>query len=131
MKAIEPAPTTLRASIVVVNQTGTSASGKNISPRMPVTRKTTRNPTNQRTAWPTSRKTRAPSGARMPHSPTPPEGRNPPAVICPAVVVRRTSSSWTMSSGRKLLVRANTTSDATETAKYTNGMIPTGEPKAR
>ena len=41
VKATAPAPMTFNASIVLVNQTGRSASGKNTSPAMPVRRKTT------------------------------------------------------------------------------------------
>ena len=73
----------------------------------------------------------APSGARMPHNPTPPEARNPPISICPAVVVNRMSSSCVTSSRSKRRVRAKTTNEPRETAKYTNGMTPTGEPKPR
>ena len=43
-------PMTFNASIVLVNHTGRSASGKNTSPAMPVSRKTTTKATNQRTA---------------------------------------------------------------------------------
>jgi hypothetical protein len=50
MKAMEAAPTTFNASIVLVNHEGRSATGKNNSPRMPVNRKTNRNAMNHRTA---------------------------------------------------------------------------------
>ena len=78
---MEATPTMFNASIVLVNHNGRSASAKSTSPRIPVSRNTNRNATNQRTAWRTSRKTRAPKGARMPQSPTAPEGRNPPTSI--------------------------------------------------
>ena len=54
-----------------------SASGKNTSPARPVSTKTTTNATNQRTACRTSRKTRAPSGARMPHKADTSRGKEP------------------------------------------------------
>ena len=74
MKTMLPAKTTFRASIALENQPGSVASAKNSSPPIPVSRKTAMNPTNQRTADRTSMKTSAPSGARMPHTPTTPEG---------------------------------------------------------
>jgi hypothetical protein len=93
VKATAPVPMIFNASIVLVNQMGRSASVNRTSPAMPKSRNTRTNAINQRTACRTSRKTRAPSGARMPHSPTPPDGRNPPTSICPAAVVRRISRS--------------------------------------
>ncbi len=89
-----PAPTMFNASIALVNQIGKSASRKRTSPAMPVSRKTTTKTPNHRIARRTSRKTRAPSGARIPQSPTPPDGRNPPTNICPTAVMRRMSRSW-------------------------------------
>ena len=47
---METAPMTFSASIVVVNETGRSAFEMKISPARPVTRKTTTNAMNQRTA---------------------------------------------------------------------------------
>ena len=108
---------TFNASIVLVNQTGRSASANNASPATPVRRKTTTKTPNQRTACRTSRKTSAPSGARMPHNPTPPEGRKPPTSICPAVVVNRMSRSCVSSRNRNRRVRAKTTNEPSETAK--------------
>ena len=50
VKATEAVPMTFNASIVLVNQTGRSASENNTSPARPVSRKTTRKAPNQRTA---------------------------------------------------------------------------------
>ena len=47
---MEAVPMTFNASIVLVNQTGRSASENSTSPARPVSTKTTRNATNQRTA---------------------------------------------------------------------------------
>ena len=107
----------LSASIVVVNQWGTGAGGKNSSPAMPRSTNAHRNPMNQRIACRTSRKTSAPSGARIPHSPTPPAGRKPPANICPTVVVRRMSRSCVVRNGLNRLVLAKISSDPSDTAK--------------
>ena len=112
-----PAPTMFNANIVLGNQVGKGASGKNSSPAIPVRRKTSTKATNQRMARRTSRKTRAPSGARIPHSATPPDGRNPPTNICPAVGLRMMSRSWVTRRSRKLPVRAKTTKEPSETAK--------------
>ena len=117
VKATAPVPITLSASIVVVNHAGTSTSGKTSSPTMPKTTNVTTNATNHPIARRTSRKTRAPSGARKPHSATPPEGRNPPDSICPSAVMTMTSRSWTTRNGMKRLVFAKNTNDATEMAK--------------
>ena len=114
MKATAPVPTTLSASIVAVNHAGTSMSVKNSSPTMPSSTKAATNPTNQPMAWRTSRKTRAPSGASMPQSPTPPEGRNPPDSIWPIVVSSSTSSSCTVRNGPKARFREKTTNEPTE-----------------
>jgi hypothetical protein len=115
--ATDAEPITFNASIVLVNQAGRSASENSASPARPVSRKTTMNAPNQRTAWRTSRKTSAPSGARTPHNPTPPEGRNPPTSICPTVVVRRMSSNCVTRKGWNRRVSAKITNEATETAK--------------
>ena len=53
----------------------------------------------------------------MPHSPTPPEGRNPPDNIWPTVVERRTSRSCDAEERREIPVREKTTNEPTEIAK--------------
>ena len=53
----------------------------------------------------------------MPHNPTPPEGRNPPTSICPAVVVNKMSRSCVTRKGWKRRVHTKTTSEPSETRK--------------
>ena len=84
VKEMAPAPMMFSANIVLGNQLGKSASGKKSSPATPVRRKTNTKATNQRMARRTSRKTRAPSGARIPHSATP-DGEEPADEHLPGV----------------------------------------------
>ena len=50
----------------------------------------------------------------MPHSPTPPDGRNPPDTICPSVVMRSTSRSSVVRNGPNVLVFEKTTNEPSE-----------------
>ena len=75
-----------RASIVLVNHPGSAGQiGPTTSPAIPDPRNTTSHATYQRAADRTSLKTSAPSGARIPHRPTPPESTNPPSGIIDSV----------------------------------------------
>ena len=97
------------ASIVLVNQTGSGAqTGPMTSPAIPDPRNTTRYATYQRAADLTSLNTSAPSGARIPHRPTPPESRKPPSGIIDSVGASRMSTWATRSSHGKSRVRENT-----------------------
>ncbi len=90
---IAPPTAMFRASMVLVNSRGISGGmAPSISPRNPEPRKTTTNATYQRTADLTSLNTRAPSGARIPHSPTPPDPRKPPSGIIDRVGASRMST---------------------------------------
>ena len=62
----------------------------------------------------TPRNTSAPSGARMPHRPTPPVGSHPPMKIIESVGAMAMARSWMFSSWPKSRVRAKRTIDATE-----------------
>src|SRR4029453_4015839 len=66
----------------------------------------------------------------MPQSPPAPEGRNPPTSIIPAVGENRMSRSCVTRKGWNRRVRAKTTNDPSETAKYTKGRTPARAPKA-
>src|SRR5207247_256076 len=74
---------------------------------------------------------RAPTGARMPHSPTPPEGRKPPSGTIDSVGASRMSTKLTYRRNAKFRVRANAMIAPSRTRAYTNGTYPTGEPKMR
>ena len=102
-----------------------------ISPAIPDPRNTTTNATYQRTADRTSLNTSAPSGARIPQRPTPPESRNPPSGIIDSVGASRMSTWPTRSSHGKSRVREKTTIAPSRTPKYTSGTTPTGDPNAR
>ena len=109
VKTIVPPTAMLRASIVVVNQTGIGGGiGPRMTPAVPEPRKSTSQATNQRIAERTSLNTSAPSGARTPHSPTPPAPRKPPSGIIESVGASRMSSWFTRSSIGKSRVRENT-----------------------
>ena len=123
---------TLRASIVLVNHTGTAGdTPPSSSPAMPEPRNTTTYATYQRLAARTSLNTSAPSGARIPHRPTPPESRKPPSGIIDSVGASRIATWPTSRNWSKFRVREKTTMDASRTTKYTSGTQPTGDPKAR
>ena len=113
-----PPTAMFRASIVLVNQRGSGSQiGPMTSPAIPDPRNTTRYATYQRTADLTSLKTRAPSGARIPQRPTPPEARKPPSGIMDSVGASRMSTWPTRSSRAKSRVRENTTMAPSSTAK--------------
>ena len=132
VNTIAPPTTMFSASIVLVNQRGSGDQiGPMTSPAIPDPRNTTTNATNQRAADLTSLNTSAPSGARIPQSPTPPESRNPPSGIIDSVGARRMSTSPTRSSREKSRVCENTAIAPRRTPKYTSGTTPTGDPKAR
>jgi hypothetical protein len=57
----------------------------------------------------TSLNTSAPSGARIPQSPTPPDARKPPSGIIEIVGASRIAIWLTNRNAAKLRVRANTT----------------------
>jgi hypothetical protein len=93
MNTIAPPTVMLRASIVVVNNPGIAGGmAPSISPRNPEVRNTTAYARYQRAADRTSLNTRAPKGARIPHSPTPPDWRNPPSGIIDRVGASRMST---------------------------------------
>src|SRR5947207_3403052 len=94
-------------------------------------RNTTRYATYQRAALRTSLNTSAPSGARIPHRPTPPESRKPPSGTIDSVGANRMATWPTRRSWPKFRVREKTTIPAARTAKYTRGTQPTGDPNAR
>ena len=75
--------------------------------------------------------TRAASGARIPHRPTPPASRNPPSGIIDTVGANRMANWLTRRNVPKSRVREKTTIAATSTAEYPSGTQPTGEPNAR
>ena len=132
VNTMAPPTAMLRASIVLVNQLGSGDHiGPTISPAIPDPRNTTRYATYQRVADPTSLNTSAPSGARIPHRPTPPESRNPPSGIIDSVGASRMSTWPTRSSHGKSRVRENTAMAPSRTLKYTSGTTPTGDPNAR
>ncbi len=90
MNTIVPPTAMFRASIVLVNQTGSgSQTGPMTSPANPEPRNTTSHATYQRTADLTSLNTSAPSGARIPQKPTPAASRNPPSGIIDSVGASR------------------------------------------
>ena len=127
-----PPTAMFRASIVLVNQTGSGGPiGPRTSPAIPEPRNTTTNATYQRAADRTSLNTSAPSGARIPHRPTPPESRKPPSGIIDSVGASRMSTWPTRSSHGKSRVRENTAIAPSRTPKYTSGTTPTGDPNAR
>ena len=127
-----PPTAMFRASIVLVNQTGSGVQiGPINSPANPDPRNTTTKAAYQRTADRTSLNTSAPSGARIPHRPTPPESRNPPSGIIERVGASRMSTWPTRSSREKSRVRENTRIAPSRTPKYTSGTTPTGDPNAR
>ena len=132
VNTIVPPTAMFSASIVLVNQPGSSGqTGPMTSPTIPDPRKTTTNATNQRTADRTSLKTSAPSGARIPQRPTPPEPRKPPSGIIDSVGASRMSTWPTRSSHWKSRVRENTTIDAEQDDEVHEGTSPTGDPNAR
>jgi hypothetical protein len=109
VNTIAPPTAMFSASIVLVNQVGSGVQiGPMTSPAIPDPRKTTTNATYQRAADRTSLKTSAPSGARIPHSPTPPESRKPPSGIIDSVGASRMSTWPTRSSDGKSRERENT-----------------------
>ena len=113
-----PPTAMFRASIVVVNQTGSGAqTGPMTSPTIPDPRNTTRNATYQRAADLTLLNTSAPSGARIPQRPTPPASRNPPSGIIDSVGASRMSTWPTRSSHGKSRVRENTAMAPSRMAK--------------
>ena len=127
-----PPTAMFRASIVLVNHSGSGAqTGPMASPAIPDPRNTTSHATYHRAADRTSLNTSAPSGARIPHRPTPPEARNPPSGIIDSVGASRMSTWPTRSSHGKSRVRENTTIAPSRTPKYTSGTTPTGDPNAR
>src|ERR671911_467577 len=127
-----PPTAMFRASIVLVNQPGSGRQiGSMSSPAIPDPRNTTRYATYQRAADPTSLNTSAPSGARIPQRPTPPEARNPPSGIIDSVGASRMSTWPTRSSHGKSRVRENTAIAPSRMPKYTRGTTPTGDPNAR
>ena len=90
MNTIVPPTVMLRASIVLVNHSGTAGdTPPSSAPAIPEPRNTTSHATNQRAAVRTSLNTSAPSGARTPHRPTPPESRKPPSGIMDSVGASR------------------------------------------
>ena len=118
--------------MVLVNQPGGSGqTGPMTSPTIPDPRNTTTYATYQRAAEATSLNTSAPSGATIPHRPTPPESRNPPSGIMDSVGASRMSIWPTRSSQGKSRVRENTAIAPSSTPKYTSGTTPTGDPNAR
>src|SRR5215211_6019101 len=127
-----PPTAMFRASIVLVNQPGSGGgTGPMTSPAIPDPRNTTAYAAYQRAADLTSLNTSAPSGARIPHRPTPPASRNPPSGIIESVGASRIASWPTRSSHGKSRVRENTAIAPSRTPKYTSGTTPTGEPNAR
>ena len=113
-----PPTAMFKASIVLVNQPGNSGqTGPMTSPTIPDPRKTTTHARYQRTADLTSLKTSAPSGARIPQRPTPPERRNPPSGIIDSVGASRMSTWPTRSSHGKSCVRENTAMAPSRMAK--------------
>ena len=118
VNTIVPPTAMFRASIVLVNQFGGGDQiGPMISPAMPEPRNTTRYATYQRAADRTSLNTSAPSGARIPHRPTPPEARNPPSGIIDSVGASRMSTWPTRRSQGKSCVRENTAIAPSRTTK--------------
>ena len=114
VKTIVPPTVMLRASIRLENHSGSGDWPPRRIAAMPEPRNRTSHATNQRIPEPTPRKTSAPSGARMPQSPTPPVGRKPPIGIIDSVGARAMAASWMFSSRSKSRVRAKTTIDAIE-----------------
>jgi hypothetical protein len=132
VNTIVPPTATLRPSIVLVNHSGTAGDTPPISsPAMPEPRNTTRYATYQRAALRTSLNTSAPSGARIPHRPTPPEPRKPPSGAIESVGASRMATWPTRRNLPKSRVREKTTIAASRIAKYASGTHPTGEPNAR
>ena len=132
VNTIVPPTAMFSASIVLVNHSGTgSATRADDLARDPDPRKTTSHATYQRAAERTSLNTSAPSGARIPHSPTPPEGRNPPSGIIDSVGASRMSTWPTRSSTGSRASARKPRSHRAAIAKYTSGTTPTGDPNAR
>ena len=118
VKTIVPPTVMLRASIVLVNHTGTAGdTPPSSSPAMPEPRNTTTHATYQRTADRTSLNTSAPSGARIPHRPTPPESRKPPSGTIDSVGANRIATWPTKRNWSKFRVREKTTMAASRTTK--------------
>ena len=106
VNTIVPPTTTLRASIVLVNQTGgAGVMPPSTSPAIPELRKMTTYAAYHFAAARTSLNTRAPSGAEDAHKPTPPESRKPPSGIIDRVGANRMSNRLTRSSRPKSRLR--------------------------
>ena len=104
--------------MMLVNQSGGGVQiGPMISPAIPDPRKTSTYATYQRAADLTFEKTSAPSGARIPQRPTPPDARNPPSGIMDIVGASRMSTWFTRSRRAKLPVRENAMMAASSTAR--------------
>src|SRR5687767_15840751 len=124
-----PPTAMFRASIVLVNQPGSGGGiGPMTSPAIPDTRNTTTYATYQRAADPTSLNTSAPSGARIPHRPTPPESRNPPSGIIDSVGASRMSTWPTRSSHGKSRVRENPPRAPNTRPNHASGTTRPGDP---
>ena len=89
VKTIVPPTVMLSASIRLENHSGSGDWLPRRIAAMPEPRKRTSHRTNQRMPEPTPRNTSAPSGARIPHRPTPPVGRKPPIGIIDRVGAMR------------------------------------------
>ena len=120
VKTIVPPTATLSASIVVVNQRGQrrrdAAEQLAGDPRAEEDDDEGDEPASR--ASRTSLNTSAPSGARMPQRPTPPEARKPPSGIIDSVGARRMATWPTRSSSAKSRVREKTTIAPSKTTKY-------------
>ena len=114
VKKIVPPTTTLRASSMPENHSGSGDGMPSATPMNPDARKIVPKATNHRTPARTPSKTSAPSGARMPQMPGEPPGRKPPRAIIDSVGANRMSQSWMLRSRRKLAVRAKIAMDAIE-----------------
>ena len=118
--------------MMLVNHSGTAGdTPPSSSPAIPEPRNTTRYATYQRAAVRTSLNTSAPSGARIPHRPTPPESRKPPSGTIESVGASRMATWPTRRNVSKSRVREKTTIAASRVAKYASGTHPTGDPNAR
>ena len=74
---------------------------------------------------------RCPSGARMPHRPTAPDGRKPPTNAIEIVGASRMSSSSTRRNDSVSRVREKIAIAPTEMTRYSQAMRPAVTPKAR
>jgi hypothetical protein len=98
---------------------------------VPLTRNTATKATNQRTPDRAPLNTSAPSGARIPHTPTAPDGTKPPTNAIDSVGASRMSSSSTRSSNSVSRVRAKIAIAAIEIAEYSQATSPAQVPRAR